>query len=170
MTYLLFYVADIILTISEALCKSIMSKLCSEFAIKDLAPLSYFLCISITHTSSSLFISQKRYAQKIIDRANMSACKSLLYRSTPNPNLVLQPGINTMIPLSTGVSPMLFNIYFYQPDICYVIQQFFLFMRDPQTHHMFVVKRIIRYVKDTLDFGLNLSTLSTTSLLSYILG
>jgi len=49
MTYILVYIDDIILTTSStALCTSVMSLLGSEFAMKDLGPLSYFLSIAIT--------------------------------------------------------------------------------------------------------------------------
>src|SRR6266487_823981 len=49
MAYLLLYVDDIILTTSsDDLRKSIISRLSSEFAIKDLGPLSYFLGIAVT--------------------------------------------------------------------------------------------------------------------------
>lgn len=76
MTYLLLYVNDIILTTSfEQLRKNIIASVSSEFAMKDLGPLNYFLGIFVIHHSSDLFFSQKKYAQEIIDRAHMSACK-----------------------------------------------------------------------------------------------
>lgn len=76
MAYILLHVDDIILTTSsEALRQSIMAKLSSEFAMKDLGPFNYFLDISVTRTSSGLFLSQRKYAQKIINGAYMSTCK-----------------------------------------------------------------------------------------------
>jgi len=78
MAYLLLYVDDIIFTtFSDALRTSIMRLLSSEFAMKDLGPLGYFLGIAVT----SLFSSQKKYAEEIIERASMSSCK-------PSPTLV----------------------------------------------------------------------------------
>jgi hypothetical protein len=75
--YILLYVDDIILTASsDALRDSIMSQLGSEFAMKDLGPLSYFLGISVTKHTGGLFLSQKKYAEEIIERAGMSSCKS----------------------------------------------------------------------------------------------
>jgi histone deacetylase 1/2 len=54
------YVDDIILTASSnALRDSIMSKLGSEFAMKDLGPLSYFLGISVTRHSGGHFSLSK---------------------------------------------------------------------------------------------------------------
>ena len=79
--YLLLYVNDIILTTSfDTLRLSIMSKLSSEFAMKDLGPLHYFLGIVVTRTSAGLFLSRQRYASEILEKASMSHCKSV---STP---------------------------------------------------------------------------------------
>ena len=56
--YLLLYVDDIILTASSnVLHQSIMFKLSSEFSMKNLGPLSYFLGIAVTHISIGLFLS-----------------------------------------------------------------------------------------------------------------
>jgi len=75
-TYILLYVDDIILTASsDALRNSIMSKLSVEFAMKDLGPPSYFLGISVIKHTSGLFLSQKKYAEEIVERADMSSCK-----------------------------------------------------------------------------------------------
>ena len=77
MTYILLYVDDIILTASsDELRKSIITLLSSEFAMKDLGQLNYFSGIAVTHHAGGLFLSQKKYAMEIIDRAGMSSCKS----------------------------------------------------------------------------------------------
>lgn len=76
-TYLLLYVDDIILTAStDTLRSRIISSLRTEFAMTDLGPLSYFLGISVTREGDSLFLSQKKYAQEILARANMTSCNS----------------------------------------------------------------------------------------------
>ena len=63
MAYLLLYVDDIILTASsDKLHQSIISRLSSEFAMKDLGHLSYFLGIAVTRHAGGLFLSQKKYA------------------------------------------------------------------------------------------------------------
>jgi hypothetical protein len=158
MAYILLYVDDIILTASSAaLRQSIMSKLGSEFAMKDLGPLSYFLGISVTRHSGGLFLSQKKYAEEIIERANMSS-------SNPSPTLV---DTKAKLSISSGnpyhdptkyrsLAGALQYLTFTRPDISYVVQQICLFMHDPRTQHMSALKRIIRYIKGTVDFGLHL--------------
>ena len=39
---------------------------------------------------------------------------------------------------------------FTRPDISYAVQQICLFMHDPRTQHMSVLKRIINYIKGTI--------------------
>lgn len=59
LAYLLLYVDDIILTTStDDIHQSIMASLSSEFSIKDLDSLNYFLGISVTRHEGGLFLSQ----------------------------------------------------------------------------------------------------------------
>nr|GEW69722.1 retrotransposon protein, putative, unclassified [Tanacetum cinerariifolium] len=73
--FLLLYVDDIILTAySENLLQQIIRSLHQEFAMTDQGPLNYFLGISVTRDSSGLFLSQKKYAIELLDRANIDNC------------------------------------------------------------------------------------------------
>ena len=73
--YLLLYVDDIILTASSTtLLQSIIAQLSREFAMTDLGVLNYFLGISATRSSHGLFLSQRKYASEILERANMLHC------------------------------------------------------------------------------------------------
>ncbi|GKC65261.1 ribonuclease H-like domain-containing protein [Tanacetum coccineum] len=56
---------------------------------------------------------------------------------------------------------------FTQPDISYAVQQVCLYMHDPQEPHFSALKRILRYVRGTLDYGLQLFSSSTTDLVAY---
>lgn len=57
MAYILLYVDDIILTASlDSLRCSIMALLASEFAMKDLGPLNYFLGIAVTRHKNGMFL------------------------------------------------------------------------------------------------------------------
>jgi hypothetical protein len=145
-----------------------MSKLDSEFAMKDLGPLSYFLGISVTRHSGGLFLSQKKYAKEIIERAGMSS-------SNPSPTPV---DTKAKLSISSGnpyhdpteyrsLAGALQYLTFTRPDISYAVQQICLFMHDPRTQHMSALKRIIRYIKGTIEFGLHLYLSSVHKLISY---
>jgi len=74
--YILLYVNAIILTASfDTLGQYIMSHLNCEFPMKDLWPITNFVGILVTRHSSSLFLSQHKYVEEIIERVVMSSCK-----------------------------------------------------------------------------------------------
>nr|GFC39744.1 ribonuclease H-like domain-containing protein [Tanacetum cinerariifolium] len=56
---------------------------------------------------------------------------------------------------------------FTRPDISYSVQQVCLHMHDPQEPHISPLKRILRYVQGTINYGLQLFSSSTTDLVSY---
>ncbi|XP_055814466.1 uncharacterized mitochondrial protein AtMg00810-like [Solanum dulcamara] len=169
MAYLLLYVDDIILTASsDELRQSIISLLSSEFAMKDLGLLSYFLGIAVTHHTIGLFLSQKKYAAEIIDRAGMSSCKPSPTPVDTKPKL----GATTSTPfadpsLYRSLAGALQYLTFTRPDITYAVEQVYLFIHDPRDEHMHALKRIVRYLQGTLEYGLHLYSSSTTNLVSY---
>ena len=79
LAYLLLYVDDIVLTASsDALLRSIIVRLHTEFAITDLGALHHFLGISVTRSSDGLFLSQRQYALDLLQHDGMSECHSTL--------------------------------------------------------------------------------------------
>nr|GEX42585.1 ribonuclease H-like domain-containing protein [Tanacetum cinerariifolium] len=56
---------------------------------------------------------------------------------------------------------------FTRHDISYTVQQVCLHMHDPREPHFLALKQILRYVCDTLDYGLHLFSSFTTYLVMY---
>ena len=54
-----------------------------------------------------------------------------------------------------------------RPEISFVVQQACLYMHDPRIPHYNHIKRILRYLKGTLDHGLHINNSSPTSLTAY---
>ena len=75
---LLVYVDDIIVTSNkQALLSQLVSRLNSEFSMKHLGPLHYFLDIEVLPFSGGLFLSQQKYAHDLITRSSMSGCNPI---------------------------------------------------------------------------------------------
>ena len=169
MAYVLLYVDDIILiTSSYDLRKSIMALLASEFAMKDLGPLSYFLGIVVTRHDGGLFLSQSTYASDIIARAGMASCKPFATLVDTKHKLSTTADTSYDDPtLYRSLAGALQYLTFTRPDISYVVQQVCLHMHAPCTDHMLALKHILRYVQGTLHYGLHLYSSPTEKLISY---
>nr|GEZ41511.1 ribonuclease H-like domain-containing protein [Tanacetum cinerariifolium] len=57
---------------------------------------------------------------------------------------------------------------FIRPDLSYAVQQVCLYTHDPRDPHFTALKRILCYVRGTLDYGLQLHVSSTAHLSAYI--
>jgi hypothetical protein len=62
----------------------------------------------------------------------------------------LSPGLLLLIRLSLGAQYLTFT----RPDIVYIVQQVCLHMHDPQETRLTVVRLVLRYLQDSLDFWL----------------
>ncbi|KAK4346025.1 hypothetical protein RND71_036201 [Anisodus tanguticus] len=98
----------------------------------------------------------------------MSSCKSTFTPVDTKPKLGVATGSPSEDPTrNRSLARALQYVTFTRPDITYVVQQVCLFMHDPKIEHMNALKRIIRYIQGTLDYGLHLYPSSTSTLVSY---
>jgi hypothetical protein len=168
MAYLLLYVDDIILTATNySLLQRIITALQTEFAMKDLGNLHHFLGISVTRQPSSLFLSQKHYILDILDRAGMTDCKPC---NTPidTSSKLSSDGPRISYPTQyRSLAGALQYLVFTRPDIAYAVQPACLFMHDPREPHLALVKRILRYLRHTLDYRFLIHKSSLDNLIVY---
>ncbi|GJX03019.1 ribonuclease H-like domain-containing protein [Tanacetum coccineum] len=167
-TFLLLYVNDIVLTASsDRLLHQIIASLHREFSMTDLGALNYFLGISVTRDSSGMFLSQRKYAMEILERAHMVGCNSS--RTPVDTESKLGDGGTPVVDptLYRSLAGSLQYLTFTRPDITYAVQQVCLYMHDPREPHFSALKQILRYVQGTLDYGLQLFSSTTDSLIAY---
>ncbi|GKE02879.1 ribonuclease H-like domain-containing protein [Tanacetum coccineum] len=140
--YLLLYVDDIVLTASSE-------------------------GISVTRDSSGLFLSQKKYAIEILDKAHMVSCNPSRTLFDTESKLGVDGDPVSDPTLYRSLAGSLQYLTFTRPDISYAVQQVCLHMHDPQEPHLSALKRILRYVQGTLHYGWQLFSFSTTDLVAY---
>ncbi|GKA57133.1 putative reverse transcriptase domain-containing protein [Tanacetum coccineum] len=124
----------------ESLLQQIISSLHQEFAMTDLGPLNYFLGISVTRDSSRLFLSQKKYAVEILERAHMVTCNPCRTPVDTESKLGADGDPVSDPTLYRSLAGSLQYLTFTRPDISYA---------------------------GTLDYGLQLFSSSTTDLVAY---
>ena len=166
--YLLLYVDDIILSASsQTLLDHIITLLRSEFSMTHLGTLHHFSGIAVLRDSSGLSLSQCQYTLDLLNRAGMLDCQS---SRTP---------VDTSFKLSADGQPFhdptlycsltetLQYLTITRPEISFVVQQACLHMHDPRLPHYNHVKRVLRYLKGTLDHGLHINKSTPHSLTAY---
>ncbi|GJW87627.1 ribonuclease H-like domain-containing protein [Tanacetum coccineum] len=164
--YLLIYVDDIVLTASSTdLLQRIISSLHKEFDMTDLAAFNYLLGISVTRDSTDMFLSQKKYALELLDMAHMANCNPT--RTSVDIESKVDGDLNSDPTLYRSLAGGLQYLTFTRPNISYAVQQVCLLMHDPREPHLAALKRVLRYVRGTLDFGLQLYASITGSLVAY---
>nr|GFA31982.1 hypothetical protein [Tanacetum cinerariifolium] len=124
----------------------IITSLHQEFDMADLGALSYFLGISAMRSSTGLFLSQKKYAYELLERANMVNCDPS--RTPVDTDSKLGPeGVAVQDPtLYRSLAGGLQYLTFTRPDLSYAVQHICLYMHDPREPHFASFKRILHAV------------------------
>ncbi|GJS18700.1 ribonuclease H-like domain-containing protein [Tanacetum coccineum] len=144
--YLLLYVDDIVFTASsEILLQQLIGLLHLEFSMTDLGSLNYFLGISVMRDSSGMFLSQRKYVVKILERAHVVHCNP---SRTPIDNESKSPDGDSVSnhTLYRSLAGALQYLTFTHLNISYVMHQVCLYMHDPRKPHFSALKWILRYV------------------------
>nr|GEW98293.1 ribonuclease H-like domain-containing protein [Tanacetum cinerariifolium] len=151
---------------STNLLRRIISSIHMEFGMTDLGALNY-LGISVTRDSIGMFLSQKKYALELLKMAHMANCNPTRTLIDTESKLGSDGDPISDPTLYRGIVGGLQYLTFTRPNISYAVQQVFLHMHDHREPHLASLKRVLRYVRGTLDFGLQLDASITGSLVAY---
>ena len=152
---MLLYVDDIIITgNNSSLLHSFTRKLNSEFATKDLGSLNYFLGLEATPTTDGVFISQLKYARDILTRAQLLDSKPVHTPMVVSQHLSSDGPLFSDPTLYRSLVGALQYLTITRPDMAYFVNSVSQFLHSSTEDHFLAVKRILRYVKGTLHFGL----------------
>jgi hypothetical protein len=92
---------------------------------------------------------------EILDRAGMAECTSCSTPVDTNPKVSVTDGVLVADASNfRSLAGALQYLTFTRPDIAYAVQQVCLHMHDPREPHLATLKRILRYIRGTLQFGL----------------
>ncbi|GJY80298.1 ribonuclease H-like domain-containing protein [Tanacetum coccineum] len=150
-----------------ALLQCIIGSLHGDFAMTDLGSINYFFGISAQRTASSLFLSQSKFTEEILERAHMQHCNPCKTHVDTESKIIPDGDLVADPILYRSLVGALQYLTFTRPDLSYVVQQVCIYIHDPREPHLLALKRILRYVRGTLDHGLQLHASSMTHLIAY---
>ncbi|KAG8472240.1 hypothetical protein CXB51_034481 [Gossypium anomalum] len=154
--YVLIYVNDIIVTGNNSqTIDGFVRRLDAQFSLKDLGQLNYFLGIEVQYTSTGVFLNQRKYVLDLLQRAGMDKSNSLPTPMVPTCQLSAHEG-NPVddAHLYRSIVGALQYVVITRPDIAFAVNKVCQFMYRPLDMHFKAIKRILRYLRRTLDHSL----------------
>jgi len=150
------YVDDILITRTDsAVLHSIIALLQSVFAMKDLGNLGFFLGMQAHLDSNGLHIRPSKYIIDLLHKSSPAKSPILLWLfMAPSfrplqvihcPSLILPHTAKSWVPHSTAPS---------LGRTSPTLSTSFVFMHSPTSIHWIAAKRVLRYLKGSVDHGL----------------
>jgi hypothetical protein len=153
------YVDDIIFGATlDSLAHEYFEEMKQEFEMSMVGELNYFLGLQVKQISEGIFISQSKYARDLVKHFGLdgkSHARTPMSTSVKiSSDLVGKPVDPTLYRSMIG---SLLYLTTSRPDIAFSVGVCAHFQANPKESHLTAVKRIIKYVNDTLLYGIGYS-------------
>nr|GFA09784.1 retrovirus-related Pol polyprotein from transposon TNT 1-94 [Tanacetum cinerariifolium] len=125
-----------------------------KFEMSMMGELKFFLGIQINQSPRGIFINQAKYAQEILKKHGMTSCDSI---GTPMATNHLDADLSGTPIDQTKYQRMVGALIYLtasRPDIVHATCYCARYQVKPTKKHLTAVKRIFRYLKDTINMGL----------------
>ncbi|XP_066333509.1 uncharacterized mitochondrial protein AtMg00810-like [Miscanthus floridulus] len=162
-------VDDLIITgAKEQKVKVFKAQMKKAFDMSDLGLLCFYLGIEVRQDATGIDLRQTHYAKCILELSGMTG-----YNPAHTP---MEEKLKLSQESTTEVDPTHYRrligslryLVHTRPDIAFAVGYMSWFMERPTMEHLQAVKRILRYVVGTLDYGLHYGrALDTTWFIGY---
>ncbi|XP_019191036.1 PREDICTED: uncharacterized protein LOC109185553 [Ipomoea nil] len=146
---------------------ALIDKLALEFKVRDMGVPSFFLSIETVPLSGGMLLSQQRYMKDILKRAGMVECKPV---TTPvsSAKATADPVVPYADPTQyRSLVGTLQYLTVTRPNLSYDVYLLCQHMHAPTTADWASLKRVLRYVKSTLNLSLRISRSSSVDIHAY---
>ncbi|KAJ9560782.1 hypothetical protein OSB04_005942 [Centaurea solstitialis] len=150
------YVDDIIFASTKPeMCQEFENTMKSQFQMSMMGELTFFLGLQVRQRPDGIFINQAKYVQDLLKRFDFGGSNSA---ATPMPRNFQLSADTSGKPVDQKTYRAIIGSLLYltasRPDIVFSTGVCARFQCDPRDSHLSAVKRILRYLKGTPDFGL----------------
>ena len=149
------YVDDIIFGLTKDELAHGFSKLMqTEFEMSMIGELTHFLGLQIHQQDSGIFLSQSKYAKNLVKKFVLESASFVKTPMSPNVKLIVDLLGKSVDPsLYKSMIGSLLYLTASRPDISYSVGVCARYQANPKESHMTALKRIVKYVKTTAEFG-----------------
>ncbi|KAL5581466.1 hypothetical protein UlMin_013908 [Ulmus minor] len=166
---LLVYVDDIISTgPNTRVIDSLKCFLHSQFKLKDLGSLKYFLGLEIAKSAKGIVLSQRHYTFQLLEDTGYLACKPASVPMDPKVQLSAVNGeLLTDISQYRRLIGRILYLTLSRLDITFAVHKLSQFLAQPRLPHLKVVHHLLRYLKSNPGQGLFFSSSSSLQLRAF---
>jgi hypothetical protein len=167
--FILIYVDDIIITcFNPTQINELLILLQYDFVVKDLGKLNCFLGAEVIPNDHGALLCEQRYILNILKSTKMIEAKPVSSPMSFTTNLMAYEGESspdaTLLRSTIGA---LQYLSITRLDIAFTVNKFSQFMQKPTVIHWQSVKWLLRYLKQTLQFGLQIYRSSCNTLQAF---
>lgn len=154
------YVDDILVAgKSQQKIDEIKAELGRRFQLKDMGELHYFLGVSVKQNfdTGQTWIGQPAYTKAVIEKFGMEHSKPARTPMAQGTKLLKAIEHSEMVDAAlyqSAVGSLLYLSGWTRPDIAFSVSSVSRFCSKPTKEHWTAVKRILRYLNGTLNYGL----------------
>jgi hypothetical protein len=143
----------------------VQKELASEFDMKDLGLMHYYLGLEVWKKLVEVFLGQGKYAIKILQKFGMMDCKSM---DTPMITDIRKIRDSYSDPVDPSLYRQLIGSLMYlvntRLDILFIMNTLSQFQVEPRHEHWTAANHVLRYILGTLNYGLRYTTSSDIQL------
>ena len=154
------YIDDIVMASkSQARLKEVKKSLAKRFDIKDLGKLHHFLGMKIIQDEATgkVWVGQQAYTESLLRKFGMEDAKPVATPVDTSTKLVKGKESDECADqqqYQSAVGSLLYLAMATRPDITFAVSKVAKFCTMPTKQHWTAVKRILRYLRSTADYGL----------------
>lgn len=163
------YVDDLFVTGSdEELIYKFKEEMKGAFEMTDLGKMTFFLGMQVQQKQNEIFVCQQKYAKEVLKKFNMEECKPTATPMNQKEKFCKEDEAERVDErLYRSIIGCLMYLTATRPDIMYAVSLLSRYMHCASEIHFQAAKRILRYVKGTLDYGIRFVQVKSFSLLGY---
>ncbi|GJX31235.1 retrovirus-related pol polyprotein from transposon TNT 1-94 [Tanacetum coccineum] len=150
------YVDDIIFaSTTTELCDQFSETMCSKFKMSMMGKISFFLRLQISQSPRGIFLNQSKYALESLKKYGMESCDPIDTPMVEKTKLDVDTLGKAVDPTHyRGMVGTLMYLTSSRPDLVYAVCMCARYQARPTKKHLHAVKRILRYLKGTVNLGL----------------
>jgi len=139
----------------ESMFEDFKNSMILEFDMSDLGRMRYFLGIEVLQRDDGIYICQRKYAMEVLRRFGMEESNYVHNPIVPGFRVCKDTdGVKVDVNFFKQMVGSLMYLTATQPDLMFVVSLVSRYMEQPTELHLQVLKRVLRYLKGTSDFGI----------------